>query len=249
VAKRKRHEEHENHERWLVSYADFITLLFAFFTVLYATSQKDISKAREFEQSIRRSFRVFLDFGGVQGGHTAFDENDKPIPPPIDLYPSMGNSASEMEDKVRQMLDKLMGDSEKNEFISDIHHDSIGVAIALASSALFPSGSDQFSEKGLKAISKIGAILKASGKKIIVQGHTDNQPINTERFASNWELSAARATRIVRYLSSRHNIQGDRLVAVAYADQKPIASNDTKEGRSKNRRIEIMMAMGEKNPF
>jgi chemotaxis protein MotB len=248
VAKKHRHEEHENHERWLVSYADFITLLFAFFTVLYATSQKDISKAKEFEQSIRRSFRVFLDFGGVQGGHSAYDEDAKPIPPPIDLYPTMGNSASEVEDKVRQALDKLMTESEKNELVSSIHHDSIGVEIALASSALFPSGSDQFSDKGLKAIAKIGAILKASGKKIIVQGHTDNQPIGNLKFASNWELSAARATRIIRYLSTRHNIPGNRLVAVAYADQNPIASNDTAEGRSKNRRIEIMMAVGN-SPF
>ncbi len=245
MARKHRHEEHENHERWLVSYADFITLLFAFFTVLYATSQKDISKAREFEQSIRRSFRVFADFGGVQGGHTAFDESTKPIPPPIDLYPTMGNSASDVEDKVREMVDKLMSSAEKSEFISDIHHDAVGVQIALASSALFPSGSDQFSERGLKALSKIGAILKASGKKIIIQGHTDNQPIATDQFPSNWELSAARATRIARFLATRVNIPGDRLVAVAYADQKPIASNSTSEGRKKNRRIEIMMAVGD----
>ncbi|MGE3975029.1 MAG: OmpA family protein [Bdellovibrionales bacterium] len=244
MAKKHRHEEHENHERWLVSYADFITLLFAFFTVLYATSQKDISKAREFEQSIRKSFRSFLDFGGMQGGHTAFDEAARPIPPPIDLYPTMGNSA-EVEAKVQEMIDKSMSEAEKQEVIASIRHDAAGVEITLASAALFPSGSDQFSDTGLKAINKIGAVLKASGKKIIVQGHTDNQPISTSRYASNWELSAARATKIVRYLASRFSIPGERLVVVAYADKKPIASNDTEEGRSKNRRIEIMMAMGE----
>lgn len=245
MSKKKVHEEHENHERWLVSYADFITLLFAFFTVLYATSQRDIAKQKEFEQSIRQSFRSFLDFGGTHGGDTNSDPDVSAIPPPIDLFPPQSNEPSEMEDQVKRVTDKVMSKTEQAEVIESIRHDSIGVEISLAANALFPSGSDQFSEKGLKALSKIGAVLRATGKKLIIQGHTDNQPISTPRFPSNWELSASRATRIVRYLSSRHSIDPKRMVAVAYGDQKPIASNNEEIGRAKNRRIEIMIVTGQ----
>jgi chemotaxis protein MotB len=241
---RKHQEEHENHERWLVSYADFITLLFAFFTVLYATSQRDIAKQKEFEQSIRKSFRSFLDFGGVQGGQTSFDQNTNPIPPPIDLFPPPDSAPSEHEDAVKKVTNKIMSKEEQAEAISQIRHDALGVEISLAANALFPSGSDQFTDKGLRVLKKIGAMLKASGRRLVIQGHTDNEPISTARFPSNWELSAARATRIVRYLISRHGIDPSRLVAVAYADQRPIASNDTEAGRAKNRRIEIMMVTG-----
>ena len=246
---KKHHEEHENHERWLVSYADFITLLFAFFTVLYATSQRDITKQKEFEQAIRKSFRSFLDFGGVQGGTTAPDENSSLIPPPIDLFPPPSDASnSELEQAVKRITDKVMSKDEQKEVISSIRHDAVGVEISLAANALFPSGSDQFSDRGLSALNKIGAMLKASGRYLVVQGHTDNQPISTSRFASNWELSSARATRIVRYLINRHGISAEKLVAVAYADQRPVSSNDTEVGRAKNRRIEIMMVSG-KNPF
>jgi chemotaxis protein MotB len=246
---RKHEEEHENHERWLVSYADFITLLFAFFTVLYATSQRDIAKQKEFEQSIRKSFKSFLDFGGVQGGITAPDENSSLIPPPIDLFPPPSDgSPSELEEAVKKVTNKIMTKEEQKEFISSIRHDAVGVEISLAANALFPSGSDQFTDGGLNALNKIGAMLKATGRSLVIQGHTDNQPISTARFPSNWELSAARATRIVRYLINRHGINSERLVAVAYGDQRPIASNDSEAGRSKNRRIEIMMVNG-KNPF
>ncbi len=241
---RKHEEEHENHERWLVSYADFITLLFAFFTVLYATSQKDIAKQKEFEQSIRQSFRSFLDFGGVQGGSASLDEDQSLIPPPIDLFPKQNSGSAELEDSVRRVAEKILSKEEQAEVISDIRHDSVGVAISLAASSLFPSGSDQFSEQGIHALKKIGMILKASGKKLIIQGHTDNQPISTEKFPSNWELSAGRATRIVRYLIRRHGISSDKIVAVAYGDQKPVASNDNEAGRAKNRRIEIMLVTG-----
>jgi len=242
--KKNVHEEHENHERWLVSYADFITLLFAFFTVLYATSQRDIAKQKEFEQSIRRSFRSFLDFGGVQGGQTFHDQDTSPIPPPIDLFPPSNGTPSELEESIDRITSKIMSKEEKAEFISEIRHDALGVEISLAANALFPTGSDQFSDKGLKALNKIGAVLKASGRKLIIQGHTDNQPINTTRFPSNWELSAARATRIVRYLISRQGINPSQIVAVAYGEHKPVASNDTEQGRAKNRRIEIMMVTG-----
>lgn len=245
MAKRKHEEEHENHERWLVSYADFITLLFAFFTVLYATSQKDISKAKEFEESVRRAFSSFVDFGGVQGDHISFDRNGKLIPPPIDLFPPEGAGPTEVQDAIERLLDKAVSEEERQQMIKSVRHDSIGVHVSLASEALFQSGSDDILPDGLTALGKVGNILRVSNRKLVIEGHTDNVPIKGARFRSNWDLAAARATKIVRYLIAKENIAPSRLVAVSYADQKPIAPNDTEEGRAKNRRIDVLIVTGQ----
>src|SRR5580658_4747713 len=115
MAKKKHEEEHENHERWLVSYADFITLLFAFFTVLYATSQHDVSKAQEFQRSIQKAFRSFIDFGGLMGKYVDTNEATQLIPPPIDVVPQEGAGPKETEDYVQRELSKQFGsdDDEK----------------------------------------------------------------------------------------------------------------------------------------
>jgi chemotaxis protein MotB len=218
-------------------------LLFAFFTVLYATSQKDISKARVFEQSIRKAFHTSLDFGGVPGGQASFDEYGKLIPPPIELYPAQDSTPADLEEKVNKILEKAAskGDAAK----VTVRHDALGVEITMATASLFPSGSDALTEAGMRELGKIGLILKASNKNLIVQGHTDNEGVHTPRFQNNWDLSAARATRIVRYLEMRHKISPSKMIAVAYADQRPVASNETEEGRAKNRRIEIMLVTGQ----
>lgn len=248
MAKKKHHEEHENHERWLVSYADFITLLFAFFTVLYATSQKDAAKAKEFEASIRQAFRSHLDFGGVLGENVAFDTNGRLLPPPIDLFPPEGAGPTEVQDAIQRLLEKSVSDQERAALVQNIRHDSVGVHVSLAAGALFPSGSDEILVGGLTALDKVAAILKVSNRKLVVEGHTDNVPIKSGRYRSNWDLAAARATKIVRYLIAKHGIAPGRLVAVAYADQKPIAPNDTDENRSKNRRIDVLIVTGA-SPF
>ncbi|MEQ1875042.1 MAG: OmpA family protein [Bdellovibrionia bacterium] len=248
MARRKHEEEHENHERWLVSYADFITLLFAFFTVLYATSQKDISKAKEFEESVRRAFSSFVDFGGVQGDHVAFDINNKLIPPPIDLFPPDGAGPTEVQDAIERLLEKAVTEEERKEMIASIRHDAVGVHVSLAAGALFPSGSDELLAEGFHALSKVANILRVSNRKLVIEGHTDNIPIKGARFRSNWDLAAARATKIVRYLIAKEGIPANRLVAVSYADQKPIAANDTEEGRAKNRRIDVLVVTGQ-SPF
>src|SRR6267154_919475 len=114
MGRRKVLEEPENHERWLVSYADFITLLFAFFTVLYATSQHDISKAQEFQRSIQKAFRSFIDFGGLQGKFVDTNEATQYLPPPIDVVPQEGTGPLEMKDYVDRELEEEMGpDAEK----------------------------------------------------------------------------------------------------------------------------------------
>jgi chemotaxis protein MotB len=241
MAKRKHEVEHENHERWLVSYADFITLLFAFFTVLYATSQHDVSKAQEFQRSIQKAFRSFIDFGGLMGKYVDHNEATQFIPPPIDVVPQEGTGPKETQDYVERQIDKQMTQGEQKDFIEDIRSDAVGVRVNLAASSFFDAGSALIKEDALPALDKIGNMLERTTNKLIIEGHTDTEPINTGKFPSNWELSAARASTIVRYLIRIHSISASRMVAVGYADQRPLVPNTTSAGRAKNRRIEILI--------
>lgn len=249
--KRKRHEEHENHERWLVSYADFITLLFAFFAVLYATSQADTDKQEQFEKSIQREFKAgYFGFGGSP----KFDEfNDSSanslIKPPIEVFPPVGAGPREVRDFIERRLEKDLPESERSKTITGIRHDAVGVQIQLAASRLFESGSAELSTDSVLALDRVGQLLKESGRKIVIEGHTDDEPVRTEKFPSNWELAAARATKIVRYLVARHKISPSQLVPVAYADQKPIAANDSPENRALNRRIEIKIVTSDSSSY
>ena len=254
-ARRKRRaapEEHENQERWLVSYADFITLLFAFFTVLYATSQQDAAKEKEFEKSIRKSFAAIAIVGGGSGSGGASGPGSASTPREAlaeamaDGFPAPGAGPAEVQDYVERRARKEMGESAYGGAVEGVRHDSLGVRIHLAAATFFPPGSADLKPESYAALEKIGRLLKDSNRRLIVEGHTDDEPIRTARYPSNWELSAARATKIVRYLSQIHGIDGARLAAVAYADKKPIAPNDGEANRARNRRIEIQIVVGER---
>ena len=241
MARRQRHEEHENHERWLVSYADFITLLFAFFTVLYATSQHDVKKQEEFEKSIRKYFSGATGMGAGMGDFNTESENRSLIEAPITSFPPMSAGPQEVQDYVQRVLKKSMNKEEYQDAIQEVHHDSVGARIQLAASSLFPSGSAELKASSAAALDKIGDLLRQSNRRLIIEGHTDNEPVHTNKYPSNWELSAVRATKVLRYLAARDQIDVKRMAAIAYADQKPIAPNDSEKNRAKNRRIEILI--------
>ncbi len=245
MARRRRQEEPENHERWLVSYADFITLLFAFFTVLYATSQHDLKKQEEFEKSIRKYFSG-SGIGESQGDFNTESENRSLVDPPIKSFPPASAGPQEVQDYVQRVLKKSLDKGEFQDAIQEIHHDTIGARIQLAASSLFASGSADLKVSSAAALDKIGALLKDSKRRLIIEGHTDNEPVHTAKFPSNWELSAMRATKVLRYLAARNQVDPKSMTAVAYADQKPVAPNDTEENRAKNRRIEILIVSDSK---
>lgn len=240
MAKKRRHEEHENHERWLVSYADFITLLFAFFVVLYATSQADQEKQEEFEESIKQQFAGYMISGSGSGGGESHGSGRDLL---SDEFPSRRSGPREVHDYVERKLENV-----DEETLTGIQHDTLGVRIQMAASKLFPSGTADLKASSLQALDQIGPLLKASGRKIVIEGHTDDEPIRTEKYPSNWELSAARATRIVRHLISRYGVDPNRITAVAYADQKPVVPNGSEENRARNRRIEILIVTGSGTP-
>jgi len=238
VIKRKKEQEHENHERWLVSYADFITLLFALFAVLYATSSQNYEKEKKFEDSVRAQFKMVGGLGSSQNQSGGLLGQ---VIDPIDLFQQRGVGNGELEDYVDRLLQKKMSDEERKLAIGGMRHDAMGVRISLAASTFFPTGSAKIRLPALKSLDKIAEVLKASNRRIIIEGHTDDQPVIGGQFESNWELASLRATSVVRYLVKYHNIDPIRLAAISYADTRPLVSNTNESNRGKNRRIEILI--------
>jgi chemotaxis protein MotB len=243
-------EEHENHERWLVSYADFITLLFAFFVVMYATSNNNQEKQKEFEKSVRVNLKLS---GGSGDGHDGSDnvkailvgDSAGDVIIPIEGFPSRGGPA-ETHDYLNRFVEKKL-DSNEKEKIQEMRHDAIGVRIALASAQFFNPGGTKIKIGALQALDKIAELLKETDRKIIIEGHTDNTPVSAGApYESNWELASLRATSIVRYLIKYHQIDPARISDICYADTRPLQKNDSEEGRSRNRRIEIYLVLDDK---
>lgn len=236
--RKNKHVEHENHERWLVSYADFITLLFAFFVVLYATSTQNVDKQKSFESSIKAEFKL-LGYGGAgpenSGGMLG------QVIDPIDLFHQKNVGNGELQDYVEKLLQKNLTDEERKLAIGGLRHDTVGVRITLAASTFFPSGTAKLRRPALGALDKIAKLLKGAPNKIVIEGHTDDTPVNGGGFESNWELGSVRATSVVRYLIKVHGFDPARLSAVSYAETRPLVPNSSEENRAKNRRIEILI--------
>ncbi len=144
-------------------------------------------------------------------------------------------------DAMEQVVEKKLTKDEKEKVQFELREDAFGVRVSLDASAMFDSGSTAMKKETLAIFDKVADLLKESNKNLVVEGHTDNQPISTAIYPSNWELAAARASTIVRYLIKVHSIAPSKLAAVSLADQRPVASNDTEVGRKKNRRIEILL--------
>ena len=241
MARKKKPEAHVNHERWLVSYADFITLLFAFFVVLYASSQADRQKMVKAAQSVRRAFngepKVAHVLGGtvddvgqgnrlMQGPGGAKTAN---VPPePADLLPSV------------EILKESLADEISQGRIS-MHMETRGLVVSLQEAAYFVSGDDKVSAAGYPVLKKIAAPLEKIPNPIRLEGHTDSIPIHNSRFTSNWELSAARSIAMLEALRTHFSIESGRMSVVGFADAFPLEDNDTPEGRAKNRRVDIVI--------
>ncbi|MFY9911283.1 MAG: OmpA family protein [Candidatus Sulfotelmatobacter sp.] len=255
--RRKRSPAHSNHERWLVSYADFITLLFAFFVVLYASSQVDQRKVGRLALSIQIAFQelgVFpasttqipldlsdpMPFSTVQAIHNVKRNSDlqRSASPPEDSL-----SGSDEETDISTLQTELR-EALKEEIVLHevaLHRESDGLVISLRDFGFFDSGSATIKPESLSALDRIASILAIRTYKLRIEGHTDNVPIHTAQMASNWELSTARASAIVRVLIMDHHFPPDRLSAAGYAEYHPIASNLTAQGRAQNRRVDIVV--------
>ncbi|MDH1261717.1 MULTISPECIES: flagellar motor protein MotD [unclassified Pseudomonas] len=238
MARRRHHEEHENHERWLVSYADFITLLFAFFVVMYSISSINEGKYKILSETLTGVFNQP-------------DRSIKPIPVGDERPRTTEPDRSMVDEDLTQMsADNLqsIADSVSQAFGDLIESDQLKVRgnelwieIELSSSLLFPSGDALPDDAAFEIIEKVAKILAPYENPVHVEGFTDNLPIRTAQYPTNWELSAARAASIVRMLAM-DGVDPGRLAAVGYGEFQPVADNATAEGRARNRRVVLVIS-------
>ena len=243
--RRKRHSHPENHERWLVSYADFITLLFAFFVVLYASTRSDKTRVKAVSEAIQDA----LKNGTVTPALIAFLKNtskDK-------KQPASGPKESpELKKALAPLaaLDELSKPLEtlKSTLRNEVGNGSVrlslehrGLVIELEAGAFFPSGEASLNSSAYSTVKKVAEVLNQLPNALRVEGHTDSLPINNSRFQSNWELSAARSIAMLRFLNEQFGVATERMAIVGYADTEAIDSNDTEAGREHNRRVDIVI--------
>lgn len=279
MARKKKHEEHENLERWLISYADFITLLFAFFVVMYSISAVNEGKFRVLSDSLVAAFRSQpkaldpLQVGNpmkslapnmitMRSLPTRPTEGTTMLPPAIDqaahgLFaqapgsggPAGAGRAAEALKELSAELEKALAPFIEQDLIK-VRRSRLWMEVEIKTSILFPSGSARLAPSAIDTLGKIAAILARYPNPIHVEGFTDNRPINTPAYPSNWELSAARAASVVQ-LFAQSGVAPERLAAVGYGEFHPVGDNATAEGRNANRRVVLVVlaAPGARRPL
>lgn len=238
MARRKKHpEDHDNHERWLISYADFITLLFAFFVVMYAISSVNEGKYRVLSDSLTHAFRSATKTPGETLPTPQAAGPFLPMP-----APRKSPAPHKQQEKMRriakdilQVLGPLVRDGQVR-----VTESSRGIAVEINASVLFEPGQATLHGNSVQALQAVGRVLAGVEHPVQVEGHTDDTPISTAYFPSNWELSAARASSVVR-LFVETGVAAPRLTAVGYGDNRPVRPNDGPENRARNRRVTVMI--------
>ena len=235
------------HDRWLVSYADFITLLFAFFVVLFATANADKKKQMQVAQAIDSAFKalgIFPEAARKPVRNLSPAEGKEPAAMPMNIV--MGEDVLAPA-KVKEDLESLRRDLEQRlsnqvaQHTVSIQMGRDGLVISLREAGFFDSGSAAPQPETLLTLRQIAASLSRTPYDLRIEGHTDDVPIHTASFDSNWELSSARATRIARLFLELQAIPAERLSAAGYAEFHPVASNATAEGRAANRRVDLVV--------
>jgi chemotaxis protein MotB len=248
--RRKKSSSQEAHDRWLVSYADFITLLFALFVVMFASTRTDRARAKAVSDAVQRALsdggvptKIKSILGGAAadkgrgnammrgpGGYLAAQppKQESPTPAATDLSESMKILSSQLRPEI------------ENHSV-ELNLDRRGLIIGLKQAAFFPSGGDTIDPAAYPIVEKVAAVLNTLPNALRLEGHTDSIPINTTRFHSNWELSAARSIAMMRLLNQQFGVSPNRMAIAGYADTAAVDSNDTEEGRGRNRRVDIVV--------
>ncbi len=248
MGRKPKHEEHENLERWLVSYADFITLLFATFVVLYALSQVDISEFSKLEESLRAAFDRPSIMQGSEGIMDTKGDNimDKTSADSVISSLMMEYLSPKYEQESYEEIKKEIDEMAKNKELEGVSAtvDERGLVIKLNdSNILFKSASAKLEPSALAKLDKVGVLIsqKFMMHNIRIEGNSDNLPFSNKIYPSNWELSSARACSIVRYMIDRFKLHPDLFTPVGFGSTRPIAANNTPRGRAENRRVEIIV--------
>lgn len=223
--RRRKADDHEHLERWLLTYADLITLLLAFFVVMYSMSQIDAKKFGKMAQALN---------GVLKGGESIVRHQNEALNKGHGLL-DIGNLRM-IQQKIEERFKQI---DRQNDIKTEITER--GLVVHIMESALFKDASASLEPRALEVLDLIAERTRDIPNHIRVEGHTDDRPINTVRFPSNWELSSARATEVVRYLSQNHNIPPDRISALGYGEYRPVRPNNSIENRAQNRRVDVVI--------
>ncbi|MEP7244424.1 MAG: flagellar motor protein MotD [Gammaproteobacteria bacterium] len=273
MARRKKHEEHANHEAWAIPYGDLVTLLLAFFVVMYAMSSVNEGKYRVLSDSLFAAFRGAprtmepVQVGDKQVGSGAdiktsivaqsmIDGQPRSMLTPLPMSagaptrPASESDTSSVQaaaakelQRVAEQVEQAMDDLVKANMVV-VRRKDFWIEVEIKTDILFPSAKAQLEPKAIDVIGRLGASLAPFPNSIRVEGHTDNRPIKTVAFFSNWELSAARAGSVVRVLASK-GISPDRLAVIGYGENRPTHPNATEDGRNANRRVVVVILSAE----
>lgn len=243
--RKKKKGKEPNAERWMLTYLDLITLLMVFFVILYASSNIDKEKF----QNIAKSFNIAMGGGGSQMVDLGLDstsKDDKSVPnqevkdSETKDEETQSNDETYKMEKVKKELDKYMAQNKLKSSVTSAITER-GLVVSLKNTAFFDSGKATIKRKYKSKIVAIAKIVNKLPNYIRIEGHTDNVPIHTSNFSSNWSLSSARATNVVELVIKKAQITPNKVSAGAFADTRPIASNSTAAGRAKNRRMDIVL--------
>lgn len=255
--RRRRRADRVSHERWLVSYADFITILFAFFVVLYSSSQVDKRRVGQLAVAIQVAFQQM----GIFDSSNSRPElvNTEPMPfaavqvvENVERIQNMGRIVNSPREKVSESPERTNLDKVQRQLQTALsnqigrHTVSVtptkeGIVVSLKEAGFFDSGSSALRPEAIPTLTEIVKVIGPERMQIRIEGHTDNVPIHSARYDSNWELSTARATEIIKLLITRYSITPNRLSASGYGEYFPVASNQSAEGRSQNRRVDLVI--------
>ncbi len=242
MARRGKQPDPPNHERWLVSYADFVTLLFAFFVVMFATSQGDKTKTKAVSESVKAA----LENGHMSAMIEALLRKDKEKPtekdnpwtntrpdskkdaPPAELVPSYAHLQKELAKEIQE--GKIQ-----------VRLEARGLVVSLREASFYSSGDDRVYAEGMPTLDKLAEAMQRIDNPVRLEGHTDAVPIHTARFNSNWDLSAARSIAMLKFFTEKHSLPAWRFAVAGYAETAPVDTNASVEGRARNRRVDIVI--------
>jgi chemotaxis protein MotB len=240
---------HENRDRWMVSYADFITLMFAFFVVMFASSQADKGRARRVSESVQKALdrgQVASAIAGVLGGTPGkLGKGNAMIKGPggVNSKPTAKQERLEYLEELAPSFQSLSVElaSEIAAGKVELKMEPRGLVIGLKEPAFFASGRDAISRDSFASVGKIAEALKKVGNPVRLEGHTDSVPIHNARFRSNWDLSVARGISMLTLLRERFEVPEKQLSVAGYADNLPSGPNETEQGRAHNRRVDVVI--------
>lgn len=218
--------EHENQDRWLLTYADLITLLLGLFVILYAMSKIDMKK---YDQ-------VVVALGGVFGSADAAESMRVRLTELPESIPDIFSQRAKVESEIRRALEL-----DTRSLPISLSQDERGVIVHIQEELLFPSGSAELKRSSLETLDRLAGVFRTMPNDIRVEGHTDNVPIQTRTFPSNWHLSVGRALNVGYYLIQKHQMNPEKVSVVGYSEYRPIALNTTPENRARNRRVDIVI--------